>query len=278
VTSETTPKSEDSPTATDASTTSTEPPLVELVGLVKSFGAFRAVDGVSLSFYSGKTVGIVGPNGAGKTTLFGMISGAHRVTSGRVKLKGVDITKLSSLRRAKSGITRTFQTARVFPGLTVKDHLLLARRGDDGKRMGWSKSRIAISEETNEQLRAIASEYGLLEVFDFQVLTLNQAHHKVLDLAMALLGNPDVLLLDEPTAGVALEDIENIASLLGDLRLRHPDMTIILTSHDADLVSRMCSRIVVLVRGQVLADGPTDEIVNDARVRDAYFGTVLDEE
>jgi branched-chain amino acid transport system ATP-binding protein len=257
---------------------SSDAPLVELDGLVKSFGAFRAVDGVSLSFYSGKTVGIVGPNGAGKTTLFGMISGAHRVTSGRVKLKGVDITKLSSLRRAKRGISRTFQTARVFPGLSVKDHLLLARRDDDGKRLGWSKSRVVVSEETEGQLRAIASEYGLLEVLDHQVSTLNQAHHKVLDLAMALLGNPDVLLLDEPTAGVALEDIEIIATLLSDLRQRHPDMTIILTSHDADLVSRMCSRIVVLVRGQVLADGPTEEIVNDSRVRDAYFGTVLDEQ
>jgi branched-chain amino acid transport system ATP-binding protein len=256
--------------------TPTRTSSVELTHVVKAFGAFRAVDDVSLAFLPGETVGVVGPNGAGKTTLFGLISGAHRVTGGRVHLMGADVTAMGPLQRAERGVSRTFQTARVFPALTVKEHLLLAVPDDNGRRLRWTASRVALSSETNERLQRVASAYALDDVLHLQAANLPQAQRKILDLAMALLRNPDVLLLDEPTAGVATEDLAVIQSLMGELRQRHPDMTIILSSHDADLIARLCSRIVVLVRGKVLADGPTDEVVNDARVRAAYFGDVLD--
>lgn len=248
---------------------------VELRGVVKAFGAFRAVDGVSLSFHPGETVGVVGPNGAGKTTLFGLISGAHRVTSGRVHLGGVDATHTGTLKRARAGVSRTFQTARIFPSLTVKEHLLLALPATGG-RLAWSRSRLSLSDTTDLRLEGIVQDFGLSEVLHHEAASLPQAYRKILDLAMAVLATPRVLLLDEPTAGVATEDLAVIQMLLAQLRERHPDITIILSSHDADLIARLCSRIAVLVRGQLLLVGPTNEVVNDSTVRAAYFGTVLD--
>jgi branched-chain amino acid transport system ATP-binding protein len=248
---------------------------VRLVDVAKSFGAFRAVDGVSLDFTAGETAGIVGPNGAGKTTLFGLISGGHPVTSGRIWLKGRDVTGLSSLRRARRGVSRTFQTARVFPGLTVAQHFMLVTPDASGRRLGWTRSRLALSDEAGRTIAAAAEDYGLADLLSVPAANLPQAQRKILDLAMALAGNPDVLLLDEPTAGVASEDVAAIEALTSRLRARRPEVTVIVSSHDADLIARMCSRIVVLVRGKVLADGPTAEVVNDARVRAAYFGDVV---
>jgi ABC-type branched-subunit amino acid transport system ATPase component len=249
--------------------------MVELVDVAKSFGAFRAVDGVSLSFAAGETVGVVGPNGAGKTTLFGLISGAHPVTSGRVWLKGRDVTGLSTLRRARRGVSRTFQTARIFPALTVEQHLMLALPDASGRRLGWPRSRLALSGDTRSLIAAAAEEYGLAGLLGAQAASLPQAQRKILDLAIALAGKPDVLLLDEPTAGVAIEDVAAVEALTARLRQRHPEATVIMSSHDADLIARQCSRIVVLVRGKVLADGPTDKVVADPRVRAAYFGDVV---
>jgi branched-chain amino acid transport system ATP-binding protein len=243
---------------------------------VKAFGAFRAVDGVSLSFMRGETIGVVGPNGAGKTTLFGLISGAHRVTSGRVRLAGSDVTSAGPLRRARQGVSRTFQTARIFPALTVQEHLLLALPKSGGERLAWSRSRNALPVATSERLDAVVESYGLGEVLYDDAANLPQAYRKILDLAMALLADPKVLLLDEPTAGVAADDLEVIQTLLASLREQHPDITIIVSSHDADLIARLCSRIAVLVRGQLLVVGATGEVVNDPAVRAAYFGTVLD--
>lgn len=258
------------------SPTATRTASVELQDVVKSFGAFRAVDEVTLSLFAGETVGVVGPNGAGKTTLFGLISGAHRVSSGRVHLDGSDVTRMRPLRRAERGISRTFQTARVFPALTVSEHLVLALPDAHGRRRGWASSRITLPAEQKERLREIASTFALDDVLEAPASSLPQAHRKILDLALALLRDPKVLLLDEPTAGVASDDLGVILALLGDLRQRHPDMTVVLSSHDADLIARLCSRIVVMVRGKVLADGPTDEVVNDPQVRAAYFGEALD--
>jgi ABC-type branched-subunit amino acid transport system ATPase component len=252
------------------------PALVALDHVVKAYGAFRAVDDVSLSFRARETVGVVGPNGAGKTTLFGLISGAHRVTSGRVRLGGVDVTRLGPLRRARKGVSRTFQTARVFPALTVREHLVLTLPECRDRRFAWARSRLALPAAVEQRIEAVAADYGLAGVLGEPASSLPQAQRKILDLAMALLGNPDVLLLDEPTAGVASDDLAVIQDLLADLRRRHPDMTVILSSHDADLIARLCSRIVVLMRGEVLADGPTEEITQDPRVRAAYFGDVLD--
>jgi branched-chain amino acid transport system ATP-binding protein len=258
------------------SSTATHVASVELVDVVKSFGAFRAVDGVSLAFFAGETVGVVGPNGAGKTTLFGLISGAHRVSAGHVRLNGTEVTRMRPLRRAERGISRTFQTARVFPALTVREHLVLALPDARGRRRGWARSRVVLPAEHEQRLQEVATSYALDDVLDTPAASLPQAHRKILDLALALLRDPDVLLLDEPTAGVAADDLGVIQSLLEALRQRHPDMTVVLSSHDADLIARLCTRIVVMVRGQVLADGPTDDVVNDPRVRAAYFGDVLD--
>jgi branched-chain amino acid transport system ATP-binding protein len=248
---------------------------VQLVNVVKTFGAFRAVDDVSLTFAAGETAGIVGPNGAGKTTLFGLISGAHPVSSGHIHLKGKDVTRLSTVRRARRGIGRTFQTARIFPGLTVEEHLMLTLPTRSGHPLGWTRSRLMLSAADRDLIAAAADECGLGTVLTAEASSLPQAQRKLLDLAIALAAGPDVLLLDEPTAGVASEDVAAIEALTAALRARRPGVTVIITSHDADLIARMCTRLVVLVRGQVLADGPTDQVVNDPRVRAAYFGDVI---
>jgi branched-chain amino acid transport system ATP-binding protein len=231
-------------------------PILELRGLSKRFGPIRALAGVSLAVQEGSTVAIIGPNGAGKSTLFALVSGELQQSEGTILLAGRDLRNLSAERRARLGLGRTFQSARLFAGLTVRENveLALVRRG---RR----------EQEVSEAL----AEVRLLERIEHRAGALAQGERKRLELAMVLAQRPRVLLLDEPTAGMGAEERAAIMELIaGAVAVR--GLTMVFSEHDMDTVFAHARRIVVLDRGAILADGSPQGVRADERVQEIYLG------
>ena len=242
------------------------------------FGGIVALEDVSLTAKAGEVLGIIGPNGAGKTTLFDVVAGVRRPSSGRVELDGADITGLSSVKRSRQGLRRTFQRVQAFGWLTVEDNVLAALEWHGGgggfmaDTLGWPARR------RNERSRratveATLAHCGLLDVRHELSGSLPIGVARMVELARAIVDTPTVLLLDEPASG--LDETE--AALLGEQiqRVRREtDCAVLLVEHDAGFVMRQCDRIVVLDQGMVLAEGSPAEIQRDARVREAYLGDV----
>ena len=231
-------------------------PALELKDVRKSFGGIRAVDGVSLRVGVGDRVAVIGPNGAGKSTLFGLISGELRVDAGDVLLEGRSVRGVAPARRAKLGLGRTFQTARLFAGLSVGENVELAQvaggRGEDG-------------------VETALAEVGLDEDSEREAGMLAQGERKRLELAMVLAGEPAVLLLDEPTAGMGREERAAIMELVvGAVERR--GLTMVFTEHDMDTVFAYARRVVVMDRGKPIADGTPEAVRVDERVRRVYLG------
>jgi branched-chain amino acid transport system ATP-binding protein len=231
-------------------------PALELRDVRKSFGGIRAVDGVSLRVGSGDRVAVIGPNGAGKSTLFGLISGELRADGGEVLLAGRPMRGVSPARRAGLGLGRTFQTARLFAGLSVWENVELARvaggRGGDG-------------------VRDALEEVGLGGDVEREAGMLAQGERKRLELAMVLAGEPRVLLLDEPTAGMGGEERVAIMELVVGAVARR-GLTMVFTEHDMDTVFAFAQRVVVMDRGKPIADGTPEMVRRDERVRRVYLG------
>jgi branched-chain amino acid transport system ATP-binding protein len=247
-------------------------PIMTIDGLTKRYNGVAAVDGMSISFAAGSITGIVGPNGAGKTTLFGLISGTVKADAGSIRYLGREIARLSPRARARIGIARTFQTARFFTSLTVRENLLVAVPRGEASRPSWFHSRRLLSADCAALVRTAAADSGLQDALDAPAAKLPQALRKRLDLAIALLQQPRLLLLDEPTAGVGTDDIGSIEGSLRDLKRRNSEGAILITSHDVDLISRIADHLMVMVRGKTIAYGVTAEVVNDPAVRQAYLG------
>jgi branched-chain amino acid transport system ATP-binding protein len=231
-------------------------PALELRDVRKSFGGIRAVDGVSLCVATGDRVAVIGPNGAGKSTLFGLISGVLRVDGGEVLLAGRSLRGVTPARRVRLGLGRTFQTARLFAGLSVRENVELARvaggRGGDG-------------------VRDALEEVGLGGDVEREAGVLAQGERKRLELAMVLAGEPRVLLLDEPTAGMGREERVAIMELVVEAVARR-GLTMVFTEHDMDTVFAYAQRVVVLDRGKQIADGTPEVVWRDERVRQVYLG------
>ncbi len=233
-----------------------QPPALELQGVRKSFGGICAVDGVSLRVGVGDRVAVIGPNGAGKSTLFGLISGELRVDAGEVLLEGRSMRGVTPARRAGLGLGRTFQTARLFAGLSVRENVELARVA--GGRGG-------------EGVREALAEVGLDEEVEREAGVLAQGERKRLELAMVLAGAPRVLLLDEPTAGMGREERRAIMELVAGAVARR-DLTVVFSEHDMDTVFAYARRVVVMDRGRPIADGTPQTVQMDERVRQIYLG------
>jgi branched-chain amino acid transport system ATP-binding protein len=241
--------------------------LLEVENLSKSFGALRATDAVDLGVEEGETLAIIGPNGAGKTTLIGQLAGNLRPDAGSIRFAGEDVTRLPAPQRARRGFARSFQITSVFPEFTALENVALAAQAHSGRTGFW---RPAMKDPS---LLRPAAEFLALVGLEARAhaLAANMSHgeHRQLEVAMALAGKPRLLLLDEPMAGMGIEESQRMIALLGTLKRRQ---AMILVEHDMDAVFRLADRIAVLVYGRVIATGLPEEIRTNEEVRKAYLG------
>jgi branched-chain amino acid transport system ATP-binding protein len=245
-----------------------DPPALELRDLRRHFGGIKAVDGLSLRVPTRETLAIIGPNGAGKTTLFGLIAGELPASSGSILVAGRHVAKLPPHLRARLGLGRTFQSARLFAGLTVRENMLAALL-------------VATPASRRRTLRDQAVRDALAEVnlhnLDRPAGGLSQGERKRLELAMVLAGRPTLLLLDEPTAGMGPEERKAIMALLMGVVARR-GLTVLFSEHDVHTVFAHAHRVVVMDRGKPIADGSPQAIARDPRVREIYLGSLAGEE
>jgi len=235
--------------------------LLELDGVSRSFGGLRAVHNVTLSVEAGEVIGVIGPNGAGKTTLVNVITGVHPATTGRVCFSGKDITRVRPWQAARLGIARTFQVVQPFPDMTVIENVAAAAMFAGSVRYGAEANQQAL-----EQLRFV----GLSEFAATPAASLTLAMRKRLELAKSLAMGPKLLLLDEVNAGLNATEVEHALALIRAISGR--GVTVLIIEHLMKVVLSLCTRIVVLHHGELIAAGPPDDIVKDPRVIQAYLG------
>lgn len=248
--------------------------MLEVRGLVRAFGSFKAVDGVDLTVAAGTITGIIGPNGAGKSTLFNLIAGSLRPTAGDILFEGHSIRDLPSNRIFECGLARTFQIPRPFPRMTVLENTMLAPIGQTGERFwsNWLSAGRVASEERAIRDRAddVLCFCGLADKHDELAGNLSGGQQKLLELARVMMIDPKLILLDEPAAGVNPTLIETLIDKIVALRKR--GVTLLIIEHNMDLVMRICRPVVVMAQGRVISFGDPDQVRRDPRVLDAYLG------
>ncbi len=251
----------------DSPTETSQGLALGLRSVTKAFGGLVAVDGIDLDVVHGQRLGLLGPNGAGKTTLFNLIAGDMRPTSGVIQIGGVDCTMLASRHRASLGVARTYQRTRLFGGLSVADNLYLAQTGKSGRhRALW---RSAVDSVYEERARDAAGRVWLGKRMDDLVDDLSHGEKRQLEVAMALVTEPTILMLDEPASGLSQGERENLTQLLLSL----PEgLTLILIEHDMDVALKAAEQIVVMSDGKVIVSGTTEEIRHDPVVHEIYLG------
>jgi branched-chain amino acid transport system ATP-binding protein len=243
-------------------------PLLEVRDLAKHFFHLSALSGVSLAVEPGELLGIIGPNGSGKTTLFNCVTGVLRPSSGAVRFKGEDITGYSADAVCRRGIARTFQLIQLFPEMTVLENMLVAAQERRGSLFGRLLRREDPAE--TERARALLAYLGLAAVEGNLASNLSYGQQKLLDFGMALMPEPEVILLDEPLAGV---NPTMIQSLVGHIRaLSGQGHTFVVIEHNMEVVMSLCRRIIVLSQGERIAEGTPAEVADNPLVLDAYFG------
>ena len=251
-------------------------PVLRVDGLEKTFEGVTALDGVSFGVESETLTGLIGPNGAGKSTTFNVVSGAIEPDAGRVTFDGEDITGLKPNRTSSRGLVRTFQIAREFETMTVLENMMLPptnQRGEAAWRSILPGTRGGVQDEEEE---VFERAWEMLEFFDIDHLALEAAgalsggQRKLLELARALMLDPEVLLLDEPFAGVNPSLERDLLDRLEDLRDR--GRTFLLVEHDMDLIMEHCERVIVMHQGRTLVTGTPEEVRSEERVIEAYLG------
>jgi len=245
-------------------------------GLVKRFGGVTAVDGASFEVEQGSLTGLIGPNGAGKSTTFNCITGVHEPTAGSVYFKGEDVTALEPYQMARKGLVRTFQIARELSEMTVLENLMLAPKGQIGESAVRAVTP-GLRGEVIEQEEAIRERaWEALDFFEIDHLATEHAgnlsggQRKLLEMARALMTDPEVVLLDEPLAGVNPTLEEKLLDRIHQLRA--DGYTFLLVEHDMDVIMNNCEHVIVMHQGSVLAEGTGDEIRNNEQVIEAYLG------
>jgi ABC-type branched-subunit amino acid transport system ATPase component len=243
-------------------------PVLQTEGLGKRFGGIIATNDVSLIVEKGARHALIGPNGAGKTTLINLLTGVLRPTAGRITLDGKDITNLESDKRVRLGIARTFQINQLFADLTPLETIGLAvsERMELGRQ--WWRivgSKGIVIEETVD----ILNRFHLADVMNERTATLPYGKQRLLEIALAIACRPNVLLLDEPAAGVPEAQRRDILDAVAALP---SDVTVLLIEHDMDIVFSFADRISVLVNGAIFVEGPPDEVARDPRVKAVYLG------
>ncbi|HLC68826.1 MAG TPA: ABC transporter ATP-binding protein [Candidatus Bilamarchaeaceae archaeon] len=244
-------------------------PLMEVKRIRRYFGGIRALDSVSLSIPAGKLTALIGPNGAGKTTLFNVIAGLMEADSGEILLEGKSIAHLATEERARLGIARTFQSVRLFKNLTVEDHFALAlSQGDDD--WGGMIENEKQQQEYRKQGKEIMQILGLEKQLTDKAADLSYGQRKLMDLGMALVRDPKLLMLDEPVAGVNPGLRKKIQNILK--KLKKYKRTILLVEHDMEFVMDVADRVIVMDAGKIIAEGNPSQIRSNPKVLEAYLG------
>ena len=242
--------------------------ILTTTSLCKSFGGVTATDNVSLEVEAGEVHAIIGPNGAGKTTLISQLSGALKPDSGTIRFKGQDITAQPAYARARLGITRSFQITSLVMGMSVLDNVALAVQARDGHSFRFIKPARKIRHLRDEAMESLA-QVGLQARADTATSALSHGEHRQMEIAIALASGADLMLLDEPMAGLGPEESVTMVAFLKTLKGKR---TILLIEHDMDAVFALADRISVLVYGRIIATGTPDEIRGNDDVRHAYLG------
>jgi branched-chain amino acid transport system ATP-binding protein len=241
---------------------------LRLEGVSRAFGGLQAVDAVTLAVRPGERRALIGPNGAGKTTLFNLIAGTLPLTSGRISLFGHDVTAAPAHRRAALGLARTFQITNLFPDLTVRENCLLAVQAHTRARFAMLRP-VSHYAALLERARLTLASLALENLGDAVVRNLSHGEQRQLEIALALAGQPRVLLLDEPTAGLSPAESRLMAGLLRGL---DPAITVLMIEHDMDIALELSELVTVLHYGRVIADGPREQVKADPQVKEIYLG------
>lgn len=260
------------PTRLEASGLAAVPPLplIELKLLTKRYGALVAVDQVSMQVAEGEVRAVIGPNGAGKTTLFHLVTSIVRPTAGSVRFAGEDITGLPAHEICQRGLSRTFQLTSLFPEMSARENTMLAAQArHPGRSLPFGGS--AVFKHARQAGDAALEQLGLGHVADRPAGLLSHGDQRLLEVAMAMAQRPKVLLLDEPTQGLSVEETAEAVATLARF-LEQSRMTVMLVEHDMEVVFRLAHRITVLHRGAVIADDVPDAVRADPRVQEAYLG------
>jgi len=244
-------------------------PVLKVTGLKKAYGAIQAVGGVSFEVRPGEIFGVIGPNGSGKTTLFNSMLGQITPDEGKIELNGQDVTTLGPLELNRLGVGRTFQTLQVFGKMTVRDNLIVAAQEHQGSLL----SRIFAPGDSGlgDKADALIEQFHINHVADKKAGELSYGQQKLVDIAMAFMSDPDLVLLDEPCAGVNPALVGGISKLLKELNQSRKGSFVVI-EHNMDFVMELCHRIMVMVEGEVLAIGTPAEIRANKKVLDAYLG------
>jgi branched-chain amino acid transport system ATP-binding protein len=246
-----------------------EEPILVTEDLTKEFAGFLAVRSVNLSIRRGSIHALIGPNGAGKTTCFNLLTKFLSPTRGRIFFAGKDITALRPADVARLGLGRSFQISAVFPHLTVLENVRIALQRRRGHSFDFWRSK-RLLRMLDDQAEALIADVGLAPYLRSPAVELPYGRKRALEFATTLALSPELLLLDEPTAGMGREDIERISALI---RAAAANATVLMVEHNLSVVADLCDRITVLTRGHVLAEGDYQTVSNDPAVREAYLGT-----
>jgi branched-chain amino acid transport system ATP-binding protein len=244
--------------------------LLELDGLTKRYGGIIAVDHVTMRIEAGEVRAVIGPNGAGKTSLFHLITGVVKATEGNVRFADQDVSTLPAHVRCQRGMSRTFQLTSLFPEMSARDNTRLAAQSKDAKRwmpLGGGE----VFKNAAHRGDAALERLGLTHVADRSAGLLSHGDQRLLEVAMALAQQPRLLLLDEPTQGLSVEETAQAVEVLSAL-FSASDLTVLLVEHDMEVVFRLAHKITVLHRGSVIADGDPGTVKADEAVQNAYLG------
>jgi branched-chain amino acid transport system ATP-binding protein len=243
--------------------------VLKVTGLKKAYGAIQAVGGVSFEVRPGEIFGVIGPNGSGKTTLFNSMLGQITPDEGKIELNGQDVTTLGPLELNRLGVGRTFQSLQVFGKMTVRDNLIVAAQEHQGSL--FSRMFAPGDSGLGGKADALIEQFHISHVADKKAGELSYGQQKLVDIAMAFMSEPDLVLLDEPCAGVNPALVGGISKLLKELNQTRKGSFVVI-EHNMDFVMALCHRIMVMVEGEVLAIGTPAEIRANKQVLDAYLG------
>ncbi|MBW1772462.1 MAG: ABC transporter ATP-binding protein [Deltaproteobacteria bacterium] len=241
--------------------------VLETRGLTKRFGGLTAVDNVSFQVAKGELRSVIGPNGAGKTTFFNLIAGRLPPTEGEIWFKGENITRIPPYQITKKGIGRSYQVTNIFPRLTVFENVRLAAQAVEVTFNFWKN--VMSMDETNRNVLEILERLQLVDLKDILAENLPHGMQRHLEIAVAMASDPELLLLDEPTAGMTQDETERMMALINEIS---EGLTIILVEHDMKFVMSVSKKITVLHEGKVLAEGSPEEIRNNEDVQSVYLG------